>query len=84
VEQNQGGVGGIDRANGSTDLAELRGCLLREAARVSGAMNRTLGDVIQEAAKGGFTLATLRTLGDSDVGKVEAALRELEHIAVAR
>jgi len=51
---------------------------------VSGAMNRTLGDVIQEAAKGAFTLATLRALGDSDVGKVEAALRELEHIAVAR
>jgi len=84
TEQSQGGVGRIELPNGSADLAELQGHLLREAARVSGAMNRTLGDVIQEAAKGAFTLATLRALGDSDVGKVEAALRELEHIAVAR
>ena len=41
-------------------------------------------DVIQKAAKGAFTLATLRALGDSDAGKVEAALKELEHMAVAR
>src|SRR5215831_6161883 len=47
-------------ANGESDLGELRGRLLREAARVSGTMNRTLSDVIQEAAKGAFTLATLR------------------------
>ena len=82
VEQSHGGAGG-NGANGGT-LDELRGRLLREAARVSGAMNRTLGDVIQEAAKGAFTLATLRTLGDSESGKVEAALRELEQMAAAR
>ena len=51
---------------------------------MNGAMNRTLGDVIQEAAKGAFTLATLRTLGESDASKVEAALRELEHTGVPR
>ena len=47
-------------------------------------MNRTLGDVIQEVAKGAFTLATLGTLGDSDAGRVEAALRDLEHMAAVR
>ena len=57
---------------------------MREAARVSGATNRTLGDVIQEVAKGAFTLATLGTLGDSDAGKVEAALRVLAQMAAAR
>jgi hypothetical protein len=82
--QYGGGAQGNAPANGEGDLGELRGRLLREAARVSGAMNRTLGDVIQEAARGAFTLATLRTLGDSDASKVEAALRELEHTAVAR
>jgi len=82
--QHSGGAPGNAPANGQSDLGELRGRLLREAARVSGAMNRTLGDVIQEAAKGAFTLATLRTLGDSDASKVEAALRELEHTAVPR
>jgi hypothetical protein len=46
-------------------------------------VNRTLGDVIQEAAKGGFALTTLRVLGASDAGKVEAAVRELEHMALA-
>ena len=69
--------------NGSRDLGDLRGRLLREAARVSGATNRTLGDVIQEAAKGAFTLATLRTLENSDAGKLEATLRKLEQTAVA-
>jgi hypothetical protein len=46
-------------------------------------VNRTLGDIVQEAAKGGFTLTTLRALGASE-GKVEAQLRELEHTALAR
>jgi hypothetical protein len=83
-EQNHEGTGGSRGANGDGNLSELRGRLLREAARVSGAMNRTLGDVIQEVARGAFTLATLGTLGDSDAGKVEAALRELEQMAAAR
>ena len=65
-------------------LNELRGRLLREAARVSGALNRTLGDIIQEAAKGAFTLATLRTLPDAEADKVAAALHELERTAVTR
>ena len=59
--------------------------LLRGELRArGGAMNRTLGDVIQEVARGAFTLPTLGTLGDSDAGKVEAALRELEQMAAAR
>ncbi len=69
-------------ANDHGGIAELRGRLLREAARVSGALNRTLGDVIQEAAKGAFTLATLRTLPDAEADKVAAALHQLERTAV--
>jgi hypothetical protein len=65
------------------DLGELRGLLLREAARVSGATNRTLGDVIQEAASGAFTLVTLKSLGTADADKIEAALRKLQAMAVA-
>jgi hypothetical protein len=84
AEQNHGGERVSGRASGGGNLGELRGRLLHEAARVSGAMNRTLGDVIQDVAKGAFTLATLGTLGDADAGKVEAALRELEHMAAAR
>jgi hypothetical protein len=60
----------------------LRGLLLKEAARVSRATNRTFG-VIQEAADGGFMLATLKSLGAADVAKVQAALRELQRMAVA-
>jgi len=66
------------------DLRELRGRLLREAARVSAATKRALGSVVQEAAKGAFTLATLRTLPRSEAGKIAAALHELERMAVAR
>ncbi len=66
------------------DLSELRGRLLCEAARLSAATKRTLGSLVREAAKGAFTLATLRTLPGSEACKVEAALRELERMAVAR
>jgi hypothetical protein len=65
------------------DLGELRGLLLREAARVSGATNRTLGEVVQEAASGAFTLASLKSLGTADADKIEAALRKLQVMAVA-
>jgi hypothetical protein len=83
-EQNNRGAEGSAGADGGENLSELRGHLLREAARVSGATNRTLGGVIQEVAKGAFTLATLGTLGDADAGKVEAALRVLAQMAAAR
>lgn len=63
------------------DLSELRGRLLQEATRVSGETKRTLAEVINQAAKGAFSLATLKTLGVADVGKVQAALTELEQIA---
>jgi hypothetical protein len=65
------------------NLGELRGLLLREAARVSGTTNRTVGDVIQEAASGAFTLASLKSLGTPDADKVEAALRKLQAMAAA-
>jgi hypothetical protein len=42
-----------------------------------------LGDVIQEAASGAFTLASLKSLGTADADKVEAALRKLQVMAVA-
>jgi hypothetical protein len=64
------------------DLGELRGLLLREAARVSGATNRTLGDVVEEAASGAFTLASLKSLGTADADKIEAALRKLQVTAI--
>jgi hypothetical protein len=65
------------------NLGALRGLLLREAARVSGATNRTLGDVIREAADGAFTLASLKSLGEADTAKVQAALTRLQAMAVA-
>jgi hypothetical protein len=62
-------------------LSELRGRLLREANRVSGATGRSLAVVINQAANGTFTFANLRTLGAADIGKVQTALTELERIA---
>ena len=69
--------------SGEASLSELRGRLLHEANRVSSAARRPLADVINEAAKGTFNFATLKTLGDADTGKVLAALTELERIATA-
>jgi hypothetical protein len=68
---------------GAADLGVLRGLVLREAARVSGATNRTLGDVIQEAAEGAFTLASLKSLGEADSAKLRAALTRLQAMASA-
>jgi hypothetical protein len=68
---------------GAPDLGTLRGLLLREATRVSGTTNRTLGDVIQEAAEGAFTLASLKSLGEADTAKVQAALTKLQAMAAA-
>ena len=65
--------------NDHDGLGELRGRLLREAARVSGALNRTLGDVIQEAAKGcihsgdfGNTAGSRRGQGDGCAARIGA------------
>jgi len=74
---------GAERTEAAADLGELRGRLLREAARVSSASNRTLSDVIREAAEGAFTLASLKSLGGADTAKVQAALRKLQAMAVA-
>jgi hypothetical protein len=70
-------------AQSTDDLAAARGRLLREAARVSGATNQTLAEVIQRASKGAFTLATLKSLGPADIGGVQAALNELERLTAA-
>jgi hypothetical protein len=74
---------GNGNQSGAASLSELRGRLLHEANRVSSAARRPLADVINEAAKGTFNFATLKTLGDADIGKVLAALTELERIAAA-
>ena len=73
---------GAERTGAAADLGELRGRLLREAARVSSANNRTLSDVIREAAEGAFTLASLKSLDGADTAKVQAALRKLQAMAV--
>ena len=75
---------GQETVNGSGTgaLSDLRGRFLREAARVSGATNRTLAEVVREAANGSLTLAALKTLSAPDFDKVEAALRKLEHMGV--
>jgi hypothetical protein len=75
--------GGPESTEVLGDLGELRGLLSREAARVSGVTNRTLGDVVQEAASGAFALASLKSLGTADADKVDAALRKLRAMAVA-
>jgi hypothetical protein len=77
------GAAGNGNHKGAASLSELRGRLLHEANRVSSAARRPLADVINEAAKGTFNFATLKTLGDADIGKVLAALTELERIAAA-
>ncbi len=77
------GAAGNGNQSGAASLSELRGRLLHEANRVSSAARRPLADVINEAAKGTFNFATLKTLGDADIGKVLAALTELERIAAA-
>jgi len=83
-QQNaRGNGGGQQRQVGPTSLSELRGRLLQEAARVSGATNRTLAEVINQAANGTFSFATVRTLGEADVGKVRSALTELGRLGGA-
>ena len=81
-DSNGSGTGGA-QAGCETSLSELRGRLLQQAARVSGATKRTLAEVINEAAKGEFSLATLKTLGVADGGKARAALTEVERMAAA-
>ena len=75
------GAAGNGSQRDTAGLSELRGRLLREANRVSGATGRSLAVVINQAANGTFTFANLRTLGAADIGKVQTALTELERIA---
>jgi len=83
-QQNARRNGGAEQGHGGqTSLSDLRGRLLQEAARVSGETNRTLAEVINQAAKGTFSFATLRTLGAADVGKVRSALTELGRLGGA-
>ncbi len=64
-------------------MSELRGRLLREANRVSSATRRPLADVINQAAKGTFNFANLKTLCPADTDKVLAALVELQRLEAA-
>jgi hypothetical protein len=69
--------------SGAASLGELRGRLLHEANRVSSAKRRPLADVINQAAKGTFNFANLKTLGYADTDKVLAALAELQRMEAA-
>ena len=75
------GPAGNGSQHDTPGLSELRGRLLREANRVSGATGRPLAVVINQAANGTFTFANLRTLGAGDIGKVQAVLTELQRMA---
>jgi hypothetical protein len=75
------GAAGNGSQRDTTSLSELRGRLLREANRVSGTTGRPLAAVINQAANGTFTFGNLRTLGATDIGKVQTALTELQRMA---
>jgi hypothetical protein len=75
------GPAGNGSQRDTAGLSELRGRLLREANRVSGATGRPLAVVINQAANGTFTFANLRTLCAADMGKMQMALTELQRIA---
>jgi hypothetical protein len=75
------GTAGHGSQGDTAGLSELRGQLLREANRVSSATGRPLAVVINQAANGTFTFANLRTLAVADIGKVQAALTELQRMA---
>ena len=64
-------------------MSELRGRLLHEANRVSGATGRPLAVVINLAANGSFTFANLWTLGAADIGNVQTALLDLQRMATS-
>ncbi|MBC8165407.1 MAG: hypothetical protein H7Y20_06000 [Bryobacteraceae bacterium] len=72
-----------EKQSGAASLSDLRGRLLHEANRVSRAKRRPLADVINQAAKGSFTFANLKTLGEADIGKVADALTELHRLEAA-
>ena len=57
--------------------------IVARGRKSSGVTNRTLEDVIEEPAKGAFTLVSLKSLCAADADKVEAALRKLRVMAVA-
>lgn len=77
---SNGGTGNGSQPD-TASLSDLRGRLLREANRVSGATGRPLAAVINQAANGTFTFANLRTLGAADMGKMQTALTELQRMA---
>jgi hypothetical protein len=73
-------VGSEAQPDGAAVLSDLRGRLLQQASRVSGATRRTLAQVINEAANGAFKFANLKDLGAEDAGKVRDALSALERM----
>lgn len=68
------------QSDGAAVLSDLRGRLLHQASRVSGATRRTLAQVINEAANGTFRFANLKDLQPEDAGKVRDALAALERM----
>jgi hypothetical protein len=55
----------------------------KELIHLSSATRRPLADVINQAAKGTFNFANLKTLGCADTDKVLAALAELQRMEAA-
>ncbi|HEU0139732.1 MAG TPA: hypothetical protein VFQ79_08480, partial [Bryobacteraceae bacterium] len=75
-------AGSEAQTDGAAVLSDLRGRLLQQASRVSGATRRTLAQVINEAANGAFKFANLKDLNPEDAGKVRDALAALERMAI--
>lgn len=73
-------AGSEAQPDGAAILSDLRGRLLQQASRVSGATRRTLAQVINEAANGAFKFANLKDLHPEDAGKVRDALAALERL----
>lgn len=78
VATDANGNGSGHGTQSQASLSDLRGALLQEANRVSSASRRSLAEVINEAAKGTFSFATLRTLSDADLENVRGALHYLQ------
>ena len=74
------GTGSGAQSDAAAVLSDLRGRLLQQASRVSGATRRTLAQVINEAANGAFKFANLKDLQTEDVSKVRDALAAVERM----
>ena len=73
-------AGSAAQVGATEDLASLRSRLLREAARVSSATHETPAEVIQRASKGVLSLATLKSLGESEVAAAHEHQKDVQNL----